>query len=97
MPKPISISTFEGIADLDDDQIREIVARVGRDDITVCLKAASDRVKDRLLGCLPEDQRTAICEYMEWLGPMRLSEVEHLQMQVVRKFNSDAPNDDQFV
>lgn len=97
MHEPISLSTFEGIADLDDDQIKEIIARVGRDDITICLKAASERVKDCVLGNMSEEDRLACCEYMEFLGPMRLSDVEYLQGQVVQKFSDGAPSDDTFV
>jgi len=97
MSKPISISTFEGIADLDDDQIKEIIARVGRDDLTVCLKAAEERLKDRVLGCMSEEERTALTQYMEFLGPMLLSEVEHLQLQVVRKFGGGDPPDAAYV
>ena len=53
-PIAISISTFEGIADLDDDQIKEIIARVGRDDLTVALKAATERLRDCVLGNMSE-------------------------------------------
>ncbi|MFH1570951.1 MAG: FliG C-terminal domain-containing protein [Gemmatimonadota bacterium] len=97
MFEPISITSFEGIADLDDDQIKEIIARVGRDDLTICLKAASERVKDRVLGCMSEEERRALTAYMEFLGPMRLSEVAYLQGQVVQKFSGGAPSDDPFV
>ena len=96
MPNPISISTFADIADLDDDQIKEIIARVGRDDLTICLKAAEDHLKDKVLGNMSEEERLALTEYMEYLGPMRLSEVENLQWQVVQKF-SGGEDDAQFV
>lgn len=39
----------EDIASLDDDQIQEIIACVGRDDLTVAL-AATEPVRDRILG-----------------------------------------------
>jgi len=97
MPKPIALSAFSDIADLDDDQVKEIIARVGRDDITVCLKAADERLKDKVLGNVSEEDREAMTGYMEYLGPMRLSEVEHLQRQIVLKFGGGKPNDDQFV
>jgi flagellar motor switch protein FliG len=93
MPKPISISTFEGIAELDDDQIREIIARVGRDDLTVALKAASDPLKDRILGNMPPEDREALTEYMEFLGPMLLAEVELLQLRIVHKFGGESSDD----
>lgn len=84
--KPISISTFEDIEKLDDDQIREIIARVGRDDLTVALKAASDPLKDRILGNMPPEDRQALTEYMEFLGPMLVTEVQLLQLQILHKF-----------
>lgn len=42
MPTPINISAFEDIAGLDDDQVKEIIARVVRDDLTIALKAATE-------------------------------------------------------
>lgn len=98
MHKPIAISSFADIADLDDDQVKEIVARVGRDDIAVCLKAADERLKDKVLGNMSEEERRAMTEYIEFLGPMRLSDVEYLMGQIVQKFSAPGvPNDDQFV
>ena len=50
MSIPIHLSTFGDIANLDDDQVKEIIARVGRDDLTVALKAATEQLKDKILG-----------------------------------------------
>jgi len=88
-PISIAISQFPEIADLSDEQIREVFARVGRDDMAIALKAAEERVKDCVLGSLPEKERTAICEYMEFLGPMRLSEVEGVQRRIVDRFRRE--------
>lgn len=88
-PIRITISQFPEIADLSDEQIREIFARVGRDDMTIALKAAEERLKDRVLGCLSEKERKAVSEYMEFLGPMRLSEVEGVQRKIVDKFDRE--------
>ena len=49
------------------------------------LKAASDEVKDKILGNMSERVRDFIEEEMEFLGPMRLSEVEDVQLRVVQK------------
>ena len=96
MPAPIHLSKFEDIVQLADDQVREIIARVGRDDLTVALKAATDELKDKVLGNMSEAERLSLTEYMEWLGPMRLSEVEMVQLQIVNKFKVDG-GDDAFV
>ena len=91
----ISISSFAEIADLSDEQIRELIARVGRDDLTIAMKAASEHVKDCVLGNVPEEERRAFTEHMEFLGPIRLSEVEEVQRRIVAKFRPES--DDQFV
>ena len=97
MSTSVSISAFSDIADLGDDQIREIVARVGRDDFTVALKAATEQLKERVMGCVSEEEWQAISSYMEWLGPIRLSDVELTQQQIVRKFITGPAGNDQFV
>ncbi len=65
---------------------------VGRDDLTVVLKAASEPLKDKILG-MSADDRKALTGYMEWLGPMRLVEVEGeaVQVRILSKF--DGPDD----
>ncbi|HCV23997.1 MAG TPA: hypothetical protein DGN59_11105 [Candidatus Latescibacteria bacterium] len=96
MSLPIHLSTFGDIANLDDDQVKEIIARVGRDDLTVALKAASEPVKDKVLGNMSEEERHALTQYMEYLGPMLLTEVEVVQLQIINKFK-DGPGNDEFV
>ncbi len=96
MPIPIHLSKFSDIAGLEDDQVKEIIARVGRDDLTVALKAAEEPLKDKVLGNMSEEECRALTQYMEWLGPMLLSEVEIVQLQIVNKFK-DGPGDDAFV
>ncbi len=96
MSIPIHLSTFGDIANLDDDQVKEIIARVGRDDLTVALKAASEPVKDKVLGNMSEEERHALTQYMECLGPMLLTEVEVVQLQIINKFK-DGPGNDKFV
>ena len=96
MSIPIHLSTFGDIANLDDDQVKEIIARVGRDDLTVALKAASEPVTDKVLGNMSEEERHALTQYMEYLGPMLLTEVEVVQLQIINKFK-DGPGNDKFV
>ncbi|HCL28245.1 MAG TPA: hypothetical protein DIC52_07395 [Candidatus Latescibacteria bacterium] len=54
------------------------------------MKAASEPLKDKILG-MSADDRKALTEYMEWLGPMRLVEVEVVQVRILSKF--DGPDD----
>ena len=95
-PIRITISHFHEIADLSDEQIREIIARVGRDDMTVALKAADERLMDRVLSSISEKEWKVLTEYMEFCGPMLLSEVEAVQRRIVDKFRPE-PGPDEFV
>ena len=96
MSNPVCISAFSDIGDLGDDQIKEIITRVGRDDFTLALKAAPEPLKERVHSSVTEEEWQAMASYMEFLGPMRLSDVELVQLQIVRKFRG-AASDDQFV
>ena len=90
------VSRFEDLADLEDGEIEEIIARVGRDNLAISMKAASDRFKDRFLGIMTKVERQALIAYMESLGPMLLTEVEAVQRHIVEKFRSE-PERDRFV
>lgn len=96
MPAPIHLSRFADIVDLDDDQVRELIALVGRDDLAIALKAATEALKDKVLANVPEAERLGFVEYIECIGPMRLTEVELVQLQIVNK-NKIASGDDVFV
>ena len=96
MPMHITAPSFEALADLPDDQIREVIARVGRDDLSIAMKAVTEHFKERFWSNMPEDQREALNEHAEWLGPMRLSEVEEVQRKIHRKFEPE-PNDETYV
>ncbi len=61
-PISITISHFHEIADLSDEQIREIFARVGRDDMTVAMKAADERLKDRVKSSISEQEWQAMVD-----------------------------------
>ena len=95
-PIRITISHFHEIADLSDEQIREIIARVGRDDMTVALKAADERLMERVQSSISEKEWKVLTEYMEFLGPLLLSEVEAMQRSIVDKFRPE-PGPDEFV
>jgi len=94
-PISITISHFHEIADLSDEQIREILARVGRDDFTVALKAVDERFIERVQSSISEKEWKVLTEYLEFCGPVRLSDVEKIQRRIVDKFRD--PKQDRFV
>ena len=76
---------FEDIKKLRDREIQTILREIEQKDIVVALKAASDEVKDKFLGNMSERIRAFIEEEMNFAGPMRLSEVEEVQLLIVQK------------
>ena len=77
--------TFDDIAKLTDREIQAVLRETDQKDLVIALKAASNEVKDRLLGNMSERVRTYIQEEMEFTGPMRLSEVEEVQLRVIQQ------------
>ena len=76
---------FDDISKLTDREIQTLMREVDQKDLVVALKAASEELKDKILGNMSERVRTFITEEMEFQGPMRLSEVEEVQLRVVQQ------------
>ena len=76
---------FEDIANLTDREIQAVMKEVEQKDLVTALKGASEEMKEKMLGNLSERVRTMIVEEMEFQGPMRLSEVEEVQLRIVQQ------------
>ena len=76
---------FDDVSILTDREIQTILREVEQKDLVVALKAASEDVKEKILGNMSDRVRNFIEEEMEFLGPMRLSEVEEVQLRIVQK------------
>jgi len=76
---------FDDLDSLTDREIQVVLREVEQKDLVVALKTASEEVKDKILGNMSERVRDFIEEEMEFLGPMRLSEVEDIQLRIVQK------------
>ena len=80
---------------------------VDKKDLFVALKSASEEMKDKVLGNMSERVRTFITEEMAFQPPMRLSEVEEVQLRIVQQVRQleeqgqvaimKGDSDDQFV
>jgi len=77
--------TFEDIAKLKDQELQTLLREVDQKDLVVALKGAREEMKEKILRNLSEETRTFITEEMEYLGPMRLSEVEEVQLRIVQQ------------
>jgi flagellar motor switch protein FliG len=76
---------FDDISTLSDREIQILLREVEQKDLVIAMKAASEDVKDKILGNMSDRVRQFMEEEMEFLGPMRLSEVEEVQLRVVQK------------
>ncbi len=76
---------FADIVKLTDREIQTLLREVDQKDLVVALKSADDELKDKVLGNMSERVRTFITEEMEFQGPMRLSEVEEVQLRIVQQ------------
>ncbi|PKN07864.1 MAG: flagellar motor switch protein FliG [Deltaproteobacteria bacterium HGW-Deltaproteobacteria-8] len=75
---------FEDIKALDDRSIRELLKDVSNEELTKALKGASDDLKDKFLKNLSERAAGMIREDLEIMGPVKLSEVEGAQQNIVK-------------
>ena len=76
---------FDDISKLTDREIQTLMREVDQKDLVVALKGSADEMKDKVLGNMSERVRAFITEEMEFLGPMRLSEVEEVQLRIVQQ------------
>ena len=76
---------FEDIAKLRNPELKVLLQAVDQKDLVIALKTASKSLMDRVLSNVPEEARATITEERETLGPIRLSEVEEVQLRVVQQ------------
>ena len=76
--------TFEDVSKLQDREIQALMREVDQKDMVIALKGASEEMQEKILSNLSGRVRTFITEEMEYLGPMRMSEVEEVQLRIVQ-------------
>ncbi|MCI0524632.1 MAG: flagellar motor switch protein FliG [Acidobacteria bacterium] len=74
---------FEDVVLLDDRSIQRVLKEVETKDLSIALKAASDELKQKIFSNVSERVVAMIQEEMEFMGPMRLSDVEAAQQRIV--------------
>ncbi len=74
---------FDDLILLDDRSVQRLLKEVETKDLAISLKAASDEVKNKIYANVSERVGVLIKEEMEFMGPMRLSDVEAAQQRIV--------------
>jgi flagellar motor switch protein FliG len=74
---------FEDLVSLDNRSIQRVLKEVETRDLSIALKAASEEVRQKIFTNVSERVASMIKEEMEYMGPMRLSDVEGTQQKIV--------------
>jgi flagellar motor switch protein FliG len=74
---------FADLGDVQDRDIQTLLREVSSDSLKLALKGADDRVRDRILGNISKRAAELLMEDMEVMGPVRLSDVEAAQKEIL--------------
>ena len=74
---------FEDIRMVDDKGIQLVLKEVDNDEMALALKTASEELKNKIFKNMSERAATLIKEDMQFMGPVRVSDVESAQQRVV--------------
>ncbi len=76
--------TFEDIFKLDDRSIQAVMREVSNDTLTLAMKASAEDVKDKIFRNISARAADMIKEDIEVMGPVRLSDVEKAQSEIIK-------------
>ncbi len=74
---------FEDINMVDEKGIQTVLKEVDNDELALALKTASEELKQKIFGNMSERASQLIKEDMEFMGPVRVSDVEAAQQRIV--------------
>ncbi len=76
---------FEDIILLTDRDVQILLRQVETDDLALALKTASDEVAEKIFGNQSKRAAEMLKEDIEFLGPVRISDVEEAQQKIVNE------------
>jgi flagellar motor switch protein FliG len=74
---------FEDVKMIDDKAIQRIMKELDNKEVALALKMASEELKDKFLSNVSSRGADMIREDMEFMGPVRVSDVEAAQQRIV--------------
>jgi len=75
--------TFDDLVYVDDQGIQKSLREIDQKELALALKAGNEEVKEKMLRNLSERAREMILEEMEFMGPVRMRQVEEAQQKIV--------------
>ena len=79
--------TFEDIVTLDKLAIAEILKEVEKPDLMLGLKSAPEALKEKFFSAMSERAKEAFLEEMQFMGAVKMKDVENAQRKIVEKVN----------
>jgi flagellar motor switch protein FliG len=74
---------FEDLISLDDKSLQRLLREVEAKQLALALKAASDELKAKIMGAMSQRAVAALREEMEFMGPVKMRDVEAAQSTIV--------------
>ncbi|MPN62963.1 Flagellar motor switch protein FliG [bioreactor metagenome] len=74
---------FEDIIGIDDKGVQRILRDVDKRDLALSLKASDEKVRTKIFKNMSERASAVVKEELEFMGPVKLKEVEAAQMRIV--------------
>lgn len=74
---------FEDILLVDEKGIQTVLKEIDQDELALALKTASEELQDKIFGNMSQRAAELVKEDMEFMGPVRVSDVEASQQRIV--------------
>jgi hypothetical protein len=82
-PLGVEVSAFEGLIRLDEATLRGLLMHTEPQIVALALRTSSDKMRRRILAGLSAEFRQAVHDHPDFAGPVRLSDVEAAQQEMV--------------
>ncbi len=76
--------TFEDLVAVDNRGMQELSKSISNEQLVLALKTASDEIKDKFFNNISSRAADLIREELDVMGPVKLSDVEQAQMEIVK-------------
>lgn len=74
---------FEDVLLVDQRGMQEVLKEIDNDTLALALKGASEELKEKFFGAMSKRAADLVMENMEYLGPVKVSDVERAQQEIV--------------
>jgi flagellar motor switch protein FliG len=74
---------FDDIINIDDRGIQRLLREVDKKDLAIALKVIDEPLKDKIFANMSERARDLLKEELQYMGPLRLKEVEAAQQRII--------------